>query len=188
MQVETLWGNIVSRENVFSSQSSSHVLLSENPNLAPLFKWLHIVGLTPEGRCPKSERLTEEIKAVELFTEARFYIDEARAYLVFHAALPMRPDYEKAIREYLNLLYHAMYSPGVWFYVSQPGTGDKVELTVEELAAYVKILRGWRKPLAKHVETTDFILIKTLEDQFLRRIADSVAKKAYQDLGLVEPQ
>ena len=63
---------------------------------------------------------------------------------------------------------------------------DVYEYTEDQMIQYIKTLREWRKALFKHPESPDYVATKTLEDHFMRRLADLTTKRYYKEKGLVE--
>lgn len=110
LEVETLFGKVTTREFATSLQRSHSILLKDNPNLKPLFDWLmHLKIKSIED--VKFERLAEKMKEIKFNTEVKFNLEEDVPMLVFRNMAPLHGDFERGIREYINLLYKAMYSP-----------------------------------------------------------------------------
>jgi len=110
MQVETLFGNVSTRELATSMQRSHSLLLKDNPDLKPLFEWLknlHIKSLADV----KSERLSKTLNQIKFNREVKFHVDEDVPMIVFHNILPLQGDFHNSIAEYINTLYKAMYNP-----------------------------------------------------------------------------
>lgn len=67
--------------------------------------------------------------------------------------------------------------------MAQPPT-DKYEFDENELVELAKIIKGWRKKLAKHPESSDHISLLQLEQHVTRRLTEIISKRYFKEQGL----
>jgi len=61
---------------------------------------------------------------------------------------------------------------------------DKYDFTEEELLDILKQVKSWKKQLAKHPESPDFIELQKLEQHLTRRVEAIVTKRYWLEKGL----
>jgi len=117
MDVVTLWGLVHTREMATSLQRAHHILLKDNRELKPLFDWLAVLQVeSVKDVKARSERLVELLEQVRLEREVKWYVNFEDRMIVFHNMAPMVGEFPRAVAEYLNLFYLALYSPRGTFY------------------------------------------------------------------------
>jgi hypothetical protein len=85
--------------------------LKDNEFLKPLFEWLKNTSISNTEDF-KSSTLKEALNRISYKTEVKWSHQLGNIpMLTFQNSAPFEGDFATAIKEYLNLLHYAMYSP-----------------------------------------------------------------------------
>lgn len=111
MEVETIWGTVRTRHIATRLTRIHYILLKDNEFLKPLFEWLKNTS-TNTTEDFKSSILKEALTKIAYKTEVKWSHQPGTIpMLTFQNSAPFEGDFATAIKEYLNLLHYAMYSP-----------------------------------------------------------------------------
>jgi hypothetical protein len=110
VEVETLFGKVLTREFHTSLQRSNSILLKDNPNLKPLFLWLKNLNIKSIEDV-KFEKLKEKLEKIKFERELKFHIDWDVPMIVLHNIIPLEGNFNEGVPEFINTFYKAMYSP-----------------------------------------------------------------------------
>ena len=111
MELETIWGKVTTRHIATRLTRIHYVLQKDNEFLKPLLEWLRNSGVkTTEDF--KSETVKDALRQIAYKTEVKWSHQLSEfPMLTFQNSAPFEGDFQKAIKEYLNLLHYIMYSP-----------------------------------------------------------------------------
>jgi len=110
MEVETVWGTVKTRKVATKLTKQEYVLLKDNPQLEPLFKWLEVCKIKTVRDVDGlfREKLVKILRNCEVDFEVVH--DEVMPMLVFRNAVPLEGSFSLAIGEILKIFYGMMYN------------------------------------------------------------------------------
>jgi len=111
MEVETVWGTVKTRKVATRLTKQEYVLLKDNPELEPLFRWLEVCKIKTVKDVGEGfrEKMIKTLRNCEVNFEVVH--DEVMPMLVFRNAVPLEGSFSSAIREILKIFYGMMYNP-----------------------------------------------------------------------------
>ena len=110
MILQTVFGEVSTRETRSRLSRASSVFLKDNPNLTPVFEWLKKNGVR-SVRDIKSQVLREAFKEIEFNYEVKWSVDENFWVIHFHNVAPYKGKFPEAIQEYLSLFKRIIERP-----------------------------------------------------------------------------
>jgi len=133
--LQTVFGEISTRETRSRLSKASSIFLKDNPKLKPVFEWLK----KNEVRCVKdikNQVLREAFKEIEFNYEVKWSVDENFWVIHFHNVVPYEGNFPKAIQEYLSLFKRIIERP----YKQDKGCLDLLE-EIEKLEVEIQRMK-----------------------------------------------
>lgn len=114
MDVITELGTVKTRDFYTSLQESHSLFLKDNPDLKTFFMWMKANKIDGENSFPP--RIQEMLAQIRFNSEVKWHISHEDQYLTFHHIVPMKGDYQNAIKGYMNLFHRVIFKPlDVWW-------------------------------------------------------------------------